>query len=75
MLQPPSSDQPVLGVGVVSARSGGVSVPGYRGDANPGENRARPVALTLPAPAPTTPSGHKLRQEIRRDVLSIGVQN
>jgi hypothetical protein len=72
---PPGSEQPAAGVAVVAARAGGVSVSGSRVVANPAENRALPVALTLPASAPTAPGTHKVRQEIRQDILSIGVQN
>src|SRR5262249_32377880 len=63
MLAPPGSEQPPS---VAAARSGGVNVSGNRADANPAENRARPVALTYPAPAPVAPSPHKLRREIRQ---------
>lgn len=75
MLAPPGSEQPASGVGAVASRSGGVNVSGNRADANPAENRARPVALTYPAPAPAMPSAHKIRREIRQDILSIGVPN
>lgn len=75
MLSPPDAEQPVPGAGVMASRSGGISVPANHGAANPAENRARPVALTLTAPAPSMPGTHKLRQEIRQDLLSIGVQN
>ena len=75
MLAPPGSDQPPSSVGLAASKSSDANVSGNRGAANSAENRARPVALTLPAAAPTTPSTHKLRQEIRQDILSIGVQN
>jgi general secretion pathway protein N len=68
----PGSEQPASGVGV---RLGGINIPGNRDGAKPAEDRARPVALTLPAPVPATPAAHKIRQEIRRDILSIGAQN
>jgi general secretion pathway protein N len=70
----PGSERPASGVGVVAARPGGVSVSGNGGAVNPADNRARAAALTIPA-SPTAPSAHKVRQEIRRDILSIGVQN
>ncbi|MBV8755227.1 MAG: hypothetical protein JO328_20445 [Hyphomicrobiales bacterium] len=75
MLSPPGSEQPASGAGVLAARSGGSNVPGNHGAADSAENRARPVALTLPAPVPPTPSSHNLRREIRQDILSIGAQN
>lgn len=74
-LPPPGTEQPTSTVGVAAAKSGGVTVSGNHGPANPAENRARPVALTLPASASTALTTHKLRQEIRQDILSIGVQN
>src|SRR5262249_30760881 len=55
-LPPPGSEQPSSSVGAVAPGSGGVNVSGNRGAANPAENRARPVALTVPASAPTVPS-------------------
>jgi len=70
MLAPPGSEQSAPSAGVVASR-GGANVSGNdRGAANLPENRARPVALTLPASAPTTPSAHKIRQ----DILSIGAK-
>jgi general secretion pathway protein N len=72
---PPGSERPASGVGVAASRSGGFNGSGNSAVANPAENRAQPVALTLPVPAPTMPGTHKLRQEIRQDVLSIGVQH
>jgi hypothetical protein len=74
-LPPPGTEQPASNVGIAAAKPGGVSISGNRGPANPPENRARPVALTLPASASTALTSHKLRQEIRQDILSIGVQN
>ena len=72
---PPGSEQPASGVGVVASRAGGVSVSTNRGAVTPAVNRARAAALTIPASAPTAPNSHKLRQEIRQDILSIGVQH
>jgi general secretion pathway protein N len=74
VIPPPGFAQPGSGVGVVASRTGGADIPGNdRRAANSVEHRARPVALT--ASAPITPGTHKVRQEIRQDILSIGAQN
>lgn len=75
-LSPTASESSAPSVGFVASRIGGAGISGNdRGAANLGENRARPVALALPASAPLTLSPQKIRHEIRQDILSIGVQN
>jgi hypothetical protein len=74
-LEPPGSERPVPGLGV-AASTGGVNISGNSSAAaRSAENRALPVAFTLPAAAPSTLNPRRTRQEIRQDILSIGVQN
>jgi hypothetical protein len=76
VLPAPGSEPSAPSVGVLASRAGGASVSGNdRGAANLAESRARPVSLTVPAPAPTTLSAQRIRHEVRQDILSIGVQN